>query len=253
MRLGLRFTITIMILGALIGGMRAAPAFGQDPSPQFVYVLVDYSMSTIPKPGAPDPYRLTLDRVVKSLGAGDRILIAKITANSMTQFQLIHEVTFPTFNLLVDAKLKYDRTMQGMRAELDRALDTAFEDRRKKGSARTDLMSSLILAGHYFSKTPPGSKKVLLILSDMVEDSTAYNFERIRLNDGDINRIIAKEKAAQRLPALNGVEVCVSGASANSTQRMLDVKRFWFAYFRESGAHMEEGHYLPLLLSLEEK
>jgi hypothetical protein len=217
----------ILLLGlgvsSLLFGLSVGTAHAEEKAPRFVYVLVDYSISAIPKPGAPDPYRRTLDSAVKSLGAGDRILIAKITDNSMTQFQMIHEATFPTFNMFVDATLKYDRTMKGIRAELDRALDTAFEDRRKQGSARTDLMSSLILAGQYFSKTPPGSKKMLLILSDMLEDSTAYNFERIRLNAAEATRIIAKEKAVQRLPALNGVVVYVSGASAHSTQRMLDV------------------------------
>lgn len=251
MKLRPRFAISVLLLIAFIGGTGEARAFGQEPPPKFVYVLVDFSKSTLPKSGTPDPYRRTLDRVVKSVRAGDRILIAKITDNSMTQFKLIHEVTFPTFNMFIDAKLKYDRTMKGMRADLDRALGTAFEDRRKQGSARTDLMSSLILAGQYFSKTPQAGRKVLFILSDMLEDSAAYNFERMRLSPVDAHRIIENEKVAERLPALGGVEVYVSGASANSTQRMLDVKRFWFAYFRAAGAHVEEGHYLPVLLGRE--
>ncbi len=94
----------------------------------------------------------------------------------------------------------------------------------------TDLMNSFELAAKIFNggDWPPATRKVLVVFSDMVEQSHHYDFTAIDLTEARIAQIIADERAGGRLPDLHGVKVWVAGAAlapsagARLTQNLSD-------------------------------
>ena len=82
-------------------------------------------------------------------------------------------------------------------------------------SDRTEILNALSVAARVLDsgEAKEAKRKVLVIFSDMVEESQLYNFRRDELSDKRISAIIAAERASGRLPDLNGVHVWKAGAS----------------------------------------
>lgn len=92
----------------------------------------------------------------------------------------------------------------------------------------------------------------MVIMSDMIEDSSDYNFERERLSDKRIAEIIAREREKKRLSILNGVKVYVTGARASAREQFYNIQNFWLRYFKECGANLSKENYGSALLSFDE-
>jgi hypothetical protein len=90
-----------------------------------------------------------------------------------------------------------------------------------------------------------------VLVSDMLEDSEEYNFERQQLNDGFIQRVIAEQKKKGRLPDLSGAKVYVAGASAKSANTALEVQKFWIAYCKAANADLTSQNYGSALMNFE--
>lgn len=98
------------------------------------------------------------------------------------------------------------------------------------------------------------SDRRLVIFSDMVESSDRYEFTRAQLAQKSIEAMIAKEKAAGRIPSLSGIKVWVAGAGAGggsklSTEQLRGIERFWLEYFRAAGAELTPERYGSTLLN----
>lgn len=86
-----------------------------------------------------------------------------------------------------------------------------------------------------------------MIMSDMIEDSATYNFQKEKLTDARIDQIIEHEKAKGLLPDLNNVQVyAVKSATQQSREVYESIERFWLRYFKECGATLERANYGPL-------
>jgi hypothetical protein len=94
--------------------------------------------------------------------------------------------------------------------------------------------------------------KVLVLLSDMIEDSDMGNFERLQLDDSLTRREIERQRKAGLLPDLRGVRVYVVGANAVPMDRAAAIERFWRSYFSTCGATLGPGAYSRALPSFEE-
>jgi len=112
---------------------------------------------------------------------------------------------------------------------------------------RTDILSSLHIAERIF-KTYNKERNILVIMSDMIEDSKSYNFEKERLTEKRIAEIIAKEKKAKRMPNLTNVDVyAIRNATNLSPEIVAGIESFWLQYFKECGARIDKAHYGPLV------
>jgi len=67
-------------------------------------------------------------------------------------------------------------------------------------------------------------RKVLVIMSDMLEDSEHYNIERLKLTAHEAARIVEAERRAGRLADLHDVRVYVIGASVPSDDKLMEVE-----------------------------
>src|SRR5437867_9123645 len=132
---------------------------------------------------------------------------------------------------------------------------------RKRAAPATDVIDAMQLAERVFS-TYEGNQKLLVVFSDMIEESRRYNFTTEKLTAARIGQIIANEQDAGRLPDLQGVEVCVVGAGATTSgglpaDKLLTIREFWIQYFKarseEHTSELQSPYDLVCRLLLEKK
>jgi len=217
---------------------------------QAVYVLVDFTASTtLVAPGGPNNYEELLNSEIDRLKPGDTILIGEITDNSEGRFSEIADARIPTENIFTDTTRKFNSRVKQEKDDLRTKVKIAFQKRRQGiGVAQsTDLFGSLVLAGTYLSAKDQANKnRELLVLSDMCEESDLYNFKRKALTDRYIQEILQSESHSG-LASLNGVEVFISGISAECRTSQERLTKFWIEYFSKCGARVEPSHVVPLL------
>ena len=242
---------TLLLIGAMLLGphaVEAAPARGTS-----IVVFIDFSGSIRgPERAA---YRLELEReILPALRPGDRIVVAPINDRTLTGFRALAEATLPEpprFNGWFDNRLEYNRRVRSnekelldAREQLTRDVGAAFA--RPYSSAYTDIFSSLVMAEKIFSGD--ARRKVLVLMSDMIEDNPPYKFDALAWWPGTTDKVLSELTARQRLPDLTGVCVYVSGVSAATPRLVAAIAEFWDAYFRRARADFDPSRYAPMLL-----
>ncbi|MGQ9569611.1 MAG: hypothetical protein ACUVUQ_01975, partial [Thermodesulfovibrionales bacterium] len=228
-----------------------------------VVVLCDLSESTRNVRGI---YLESFKKAISPIGHGDVFVVAKITDSSITEPEIPIEEAHPEFVakdkmgnptdnpiLVKNAKKEADERLQKRKEELIETAKNLLLGERDKGRKimHTDIMSSLHIAERII-KNYRRDKPVLVILSDMVEDSSEYNFEREKLTDKRIEQIVQNEKKKNRIPDLNGVKVYIVAAGVRSSKRFFAIQNFWLRYFKECGANLSKENYGSVLLSFNE-
>jgi hypothetical protein len=192
--------------------------------------------------------------IVPSLGAGDRLLIAAISDKTFTDFHPIIEATFPPkpqFNGWMDNTLKYNQLtkdveieVRHLRERIRKQISEMFA--RAAGSPQTDIFSSLLVAQKLFDQEP--RNKVLVLMSDMVQDYPPYRFEHIKWN-AEANAAMLKDLSARGfVPDLSGVGLYVSGISAPNADMAERISDFWHTYFERTHVDMSPSRYAHVLL-----
>ena len=111
-------------------------------------------------------------------------------------------------------------------------------------------MNSLVLAEKIFAGDR--RRRVLILLSDMLEDSEEYNFERIHVTEEFARQVIEDNRRPGQLPDLGGATVYVAGASARSASKVHEVQRFWLEYSKAANARLIPQNYGPALTNFNE-
>ncbi len=204
-------------------------------------VLFDVSDST-KIPAIRAQYQKDLDKILKSLNPGDAIAADKIAENSAASSTLpINRELEGGWNT---NELKKKKGVRDAQKQVKEEAEAILQSSQKV--RYTDLLSSLQIAERIF-KTYNKERNVLVIMSDMIEDSKSYNFEREKLTDKRIADIIAREKKAGRMPDLKNVKVyAVKNATSQSRDMMAGIENFWLQYLRECGAQIDKAQYGPL-------
>jgi len=206
-----------------------------------VVMLVDVSYST------KTLWKLYLEnfyKAVDELGPGDSLVVSIInhdplgTAERMT-YRFEECDSFSTNPLLCKKKL----VAQKEQAKKD---GSEFFD-HVTPSTESRIFDSTLIAAKIFSAHPPDTSRSLVLMSDMIENGDAFNFERSApLSDAQVKKVIARLKGEKRLPNLQGVKVSVVApmpAEGNrSSRRYLGLQRFWKEFFSSSGADLGERY-----------
>lgn len=218
-----------------------------------IVIFVDFSQSIQSEARA--LFRQDIEnRITPSLSAGDRILIAPIHDKTLTEFRPLVEATFPpkpTFNGWFDNVLNYNRQVKEIETQVVRLQEnirTQVADvfGRRYASPWTDIFSSLVIAQKVFHDEP--RRKVLVLMSDMIEDHPPYRFEEVSWSPATTEKILSELGAKGLIPDLSGVCVYVSGASARSADIAAKIGDFWRAYFERTKADMDPSRYAHVLL-----
>jgi hypothetical protein len=245
-----RLGIGMVIALALLVSTAAASITPRGTS---VLIFIDFSGSVHSASRA--SHRGELQRnVLPSLAPGDRIVIAAIHDKTLTAFRPLAEATLPitpAFNGWVDNRIKYERRVKATEneiAETRRQLDADVNEifSRPYASPYTDIFSSLYMAQKLFDGDP--RQKVVVLMSDMIEDYPPYKFDAMQWKPGTAEKIVADLDAKRQIPDLSGVCIYVSGASARNPQLAREIARFWEQYFRRARAEFHSSRYSHVLL-----
>jgi hypothetical protein len=221
-----------------------------------VMVLFDLSETTN-KPEIRKNYTESFKLVLQSFRAGDAIEVGLITENSIAQQRLPIRFELPLLDYDTDNTLLL-RMYQGI---ADSVISLKVDSLWKIAdsiltSAGSEVMKTDILGALKFSekvlKSFPQKRKIIVLLSDMREDSNNYNFDNENLNPARIKNIIGQERSRNNLPDLSDVIVYIAGASAPTTTKYNQIQEFWLKYFEEAGALLEPHRYSSMLLKFDE-
>ena len=245
--LGLVLASALLLSSPLSPDANAIKLFGKDDKgPRVIVVLVDMSGST--NKARRTVYNEAFDKIYDNLQGGDRIVIGTITSNSYIDFKPVVDAEIPKQSIWVN-RIQYeqnlDKTQKNIRKEVDRLLS------RRKGTPYTEILNSLNIADTIFHNEK--RRKVLVILSDMMQDSREYRFERIRVTDSFTRNVIRQRKRQNLVPDLAEVKVYVAGASAANSKKFRSIERFWSKYFDASGADYSTHRYGHSLIEFEKE
>ena len=104
---------------------------------------------------------------------GDRVIVATITDKTYTRFKMLIDCVLPVSDWTTDNPLLYRRKLERTYQELEAAIDAAFAEPRV---TETAIMDGVLAAEKVLASD--GRRRVLVIWSDMLEDSGPYDFAR---------------------------------------------------------------------------
>ncbi len=190
-------------------------------------------------------------KVLGSVTDGGTIVADIIDDNPLAHSSYPIRESFDRFNPLKENKLDHERRVREQR---DAAIKKAEAIVRRPPSGRLghSILDAMQLAERAFAALP-GDQKLLVIFSDMIEQSRRYDFTGENLTAARIDAIIDRERSAGRVPDLQDVEVCVVGAGASPSgglppEKLFSIQAFWLKYFEAAGANLPKERYGSALL-----
>lgn len=227
-----------------------------EPANKVVCVLFDLSETTNTQEMRAN-YLEKFKMILGRMNPGDAIEAALITEKSVSELNLSIEHTFKKFapatdnELLIKAQKRIaDSLLQAEKELLIKTADSVlFKPSRK--IMQTEILSSLQVAERIFNAFPQ-PRKVLVIFSDMIEESSLANFARRNITDSTVDEIIKKQKENGTFPDLKNVKVYVAGAYHTDTKKFNQIRNFWFRYLEETGADIQKHNYGAALIRFEE-
>jgi hypothetical protein len=243
--------LQLILLACLLlwsSGDRKADAFwkfGQDSeSSRVMVVFVDMSGST--NSARRSVYREAFEKIYQGLRQGDRIVVGTITSHSYVDFKPVVDIEIPKKTIWVN-RISFEQNLAKSKSDLQKEVDRLLS--RKQGTPQTEILNSLNIADTIFHEEK--RHKILVLLSDMVQDSKEYNFDRTELTDVYIANVVRQRKQNNLIPNLTGVKVYVAGASADEAQKFRSIEKFWDRYFKATGADFSPHRYGHSLLDFE--
>ncbi len=237
----------MMLLSSVEGKSESFWKFGKDKKPPRVLaVFVDMSGST--NKARRTVYRNAFEKIFQNLQDGDRIVVGTITGRSYIDFKPAVDAEIPKQSIWVN-RITYEqkraKTRKNIQTEVDKLLSA------KRGTPHTEIINSLNIADKIFHNEK--RRKILIILSDMIQDSREHNFERVKVTNKYTTRIIKDRKKKKLLPDLKTVKVYVAGASASNSKKYRSIEKFWNRYFVATGADFSLHRYGHSLLEFEKE
>jgi hypothetical protein len=239
-----------VLLGVLACGKPTPP-----PPAKCVVVLIDLSLSAA-EPAMRRVYADAIKTIFASLKPGDALFAGWITDRSAGELILPVKLDLPRFQPSTDNPLVVEaeraQALAALALETGKACDGLIADLEspRPKILKTHIMASLSLAERVFPKLGR-PRNVLVLMSDMLEDSDRYIFKDLQLTPQATGKIVADEAAANRIAALAGAHIYVVGASGATDDKILAVRDFWLGYFKAAGADLRAEDYGPLIVFAE--
>jgi hypothetical protein len=242
----------LIIIGALFLCSQSnwsGEAFGKSesppPNPRLIVILVDMSASA-------DHARRTVckdafEKIYRNLRHGDRLVVGTITSQSYIEFKPTVDEEIPK-KTVWDNRLQYEKKLTDTKEKIRREVNKLLS--HKQGTPLTEILDSLNIADTIFHDEKE-RQKILVILSDMIQDSKEYKFDKDKITDDYINNVIRYRQKNKLMPNLAKVKVYVAGASAADSDKFRAIQTFWARYFAESGADFSPHRYGHSLINFE--
>jgi hypothetical protein len=147
-----------------------------------------------------------------------------------------------------DNRLQYEKKLTDTKEKIRREVNKLLS--HKQETPLTEILDSLNIADTIFHDEKE-RQKILVILSDMIQDSKEYKFDKDKMTDEYINNVIRSRQKNKLVPNLANVRVYVAGASAADSDKFRAIQTFWARYFGESGADFSPHRYGHSLINFE--
>ena len=237
----------LMLLSSVEGKNDAFWKFGKEKKePRAITVFVDLSGST--NQARRTVYREAFEKVYQNLQQGDRVIVGTITGRSYIDFKPAVDAEIPEQSIWVN-RITFEqdlaKTKKDIKDEVEKLLAL------KHGTPRTEIINSLNIADKIFYNEK--RQKILILLSDMVQDSKEYNFDRVKITESYITGVIKDRQKQNLIPKLENVKVYVAGASAADSKKFRAIELFWTRYFTACGADFSSNRYGHSLIEFEKE
>jgi len=214
----------------------------QDSEPRWVMIFLDMSLSTLPDR---ENYQKYIQNIVARLNAGDRVTVCKIIDLTIADFAPIYDATLPSFNFWTDNRTQYHKHTRGITDQILSTVDSVLQT--KPRIQKAEIINSFIICDQLMRGKR--GKKSLVIISDMQESSSEFDFRTDTMTPAYVSQALATLKSKGRIPNLSGVEVWIAGAYSKETERYFMIQDFWSRYIAASGAELKS--YSHTLLDFE--
>jgi hypothetical protein len=205
--------------------------------PLELVVLIDLSRSVDAKgPDSRSEFQKNVAAVsqfVRRVPAGAQITIVGITEDSFAQPYV-----------LLSARVALDAGYFGEQlASAHQRLETSWKNRSRDlvpSSPGTDLLGAFLVASQIFQKAEAGRRDVLVVFSDMWQETRELDFGRMT----DLCGLGTMQRVRDRklLANLRGTDVYALGVDSAGRKRSdwVCAREFWMKYFTEADANLRE-------------
>lgn len=214
--------------------------------PRVILIFVDMSGST--NLARRTVYRECFEKIYEDLNQGDRIVVGTITGRSFIDFKPAVDVEIPKKSVWLN-RIQFERSFTETKEKIQREVGRLLS--QKEGTPRTEILNSLNIAETIFHKEK--REKILVLLSDMIQDSREHDFSSTKITNDYINKLIRYRQKQNLLPKLTGVKIYVAGASGSDSHKYRSIEKFWARYFERAGAEYSHHRYGHSLLSFEKE
>jgi hypothetical protein len=215
----------LLVLGLLSGCSHVDTA-----ERRVVMIFVDVSLSSLPER---DNYKRYIEQIISSLKPGDVVAGGKIIDLTIAEFTPIFNIELPAFDFWNDNRTRHQKIVGKLTARMFASIDSVLESRGK--IEKSEIINSFLICDQFMRNK--NGKKTLVILSDMIECSSDFNFDKDDLTPAYIDRAMQTLRGKGRIPNLRNVDVWIVGAYAQNTEKYFAVQNFWNRYVKETGAH----------------
>jgi len=224
-------------------------AFGKSENPpenpRLIIILVDMSDSA--NLARRTVCKEAFEKIYRNLRQGDRVVVGTITSRSYTEFKPTVDADIPK-KTIWDNRLQFEKKLANAKEKIRGETNKLFS--RERGTMLTEILDSLNIADIIFHDEKE-RQKILVLLSDMIEDSKECNFDKDKITDEYIDNVIRNRQKNNLIPNFTGVKVYVAGASAADSDKFRAVQAFWARYLTKSGADFSPHRYGHSLINFE--
>lgn len=181
-----------------------------------------------------------LEPLIKSkiLKRGDSIVIIPITGDTLTETQgKILRLRLP------ENRAAYDSDLTQLASEVEEKLKQMQSEATANPYQHSDIVGAAELAADELSNEGGNVRKIIVILSDLIQDDSRFNFNTsMDLANDQSAVVLAKKLSARRNKAeLAGTTIYLGllrsrDLKGMSNNRREAVQTFWQEYFKASGA-----------------
>lgn len=223
--------LPLVLVAALLGGCKRTGA-----GPLHIVYVIDLTASTIEEARgkAFEGVKELFDkRIVKR---GDSVTVIPITGDALVESQ----GAILRFDVPVNREV-YDEDLRVLSEEVLDKLQKMQEEAAAKPYAYSDVLGAIRIANEEFATDKPDVRKVLVVLSDFVEDERQLSFKTSSIVADEKSAAEGARRLAASSQALKGAKVYMGWLQSTdlrkmSPQRREGLKTFWAEYFNQAGA-----------------
>lgn len=223
-------------VGVLSLLLLTSPAAGAQPPVELV-VLIDLSRS-VGMNGPDDRSEFqknvaAVSRVLRQVPAGAHVTVLGITDDSFAQpYFLLRATVAPEVGYFGEKLASARQRLETSWKARSRDLTPSFPG--------TDLFGAFLVAGQIFQEAGAGRRDVLVVFSDMWQETREFNFGRMR--EVCAPEAMEKVRSQKLLANLRDAEVEVLGTDTPGRNKAewACVRDFWIKYFGQASANLRE-------------